>query len=191
MEEKELASLQNDYANLRTKCFQILRDFINKSKTDEKHDDWTDISSYKIRYPYSYHFDEYITTIGYNSSDNVIYLQSSQEDKIRIHKVDELINLIFKLNKFAKGITFNTEHLRDYLGNNDAFMCFMEIYEKLKTKNNLMGYCSIPKKYLEYSVFLDTVSPLVEKKLLIIGKEYRAIINVETIRLIEQIFDQE
>lgn len=191
MEEKELASLQNDYANLRTKCFQILRDFINKSKTDEKHDDWTDINSYKIRYPYSYHFDEYITIIGYNSSDNVIYLQSSQEDKIRIRKVDELINLISKLNKFTKGIAFNTEHLRDYLDNNEAFMCFMEIYEKLKTENNLMGYCVIPKKYLKYDVFPDTISPLVKKKLLIIGKEYRAIINVETIRLIEQIFEQE
>lgn len=191
MEKKELASLQNDYANLKTKCIQIILDFINKSKTDERHDDWTDISSYKIRYPYSYHFDEYITTIGYNSSDNVIYLTSSQEDKIRIHKVDELINLIFKLNKFTKGITFNTEHLRDYLDNDDAFMCFMEIYEKLKTKDNLMEYCVIPKKYLKCDVFPDTISPLVKKKLLIIGNDNRAIINVETIRLIEQIFDQE
>lgn len=70
-------------------------------------------------------------------------------------------------------------------------MCFMEIYEKLKTEDNLMGYCVIPKKYLKYDVFPDTISPLVKKKLLIIGNDNRAIINVETIRLIEQIFGQE
>lgn len=127
MEEKEMVSLQNDYANLKSKCIQILLNFINKTKRDKRNDDWADISNYKIRYPYSYHFDEYITVIGYNSMDNIIYLMSSQEDEIRITKLDELMSLIFKLNKFIKGIEFNAEHLRDYLDNDDAFMCFMDI----------------------------------------------------------------
>ena len=191
MEEKELESLQNDYANLKSKCIQILLNFINKTKTDKRNDDWTDISAYKIRYPYSYHFDEYITSIGYNSIDNLIYLHSSQEDRITIRKVDELMSLIFKINKFTKGIKFNAEHLRDYLDNYDAFMCFMEIYKGLEKENNLIGYYEIPKKYLKTDVFVDTISPLVKKKLLIIGRDNRAIINVETIRLIEQIFGQE
>lgn len=191
MEEKEMVSLQNDYANLKTKCIQMIRNFINQSKTNERNDEWADISSYKIRYPYSYHFDEYITVIGYNSSDNFVCLMSSSEDKIRINKVDELMSLIFKLNKFIKGIEFNAEHLRDYLDNDDAFMCFMEIYKGLEKENNLMGYYEIPKKYLKTDVFINTIHPLVTKKLLIIGRDNRAIINVETIRLIEQIFGQE
>lgn len=69
--------------------------------------------------------------------------------------------------------------------------CVSWIYKELKKEDNLIGCCEIPKKYLKTNVFINTIHPLVTKKLLIIGRGNCAIINIETIRLIEQIFGQE